>query len=69
MLFSEIVRIFAAWFLILNIMADYKKLFKRENFLKSMRIHKERIRAREAELQQQWKDMQNELEKEKLVTT
>lgn len=50
-------------------MADYKKLFKRENFLKSMRIHKERIRAREAELQQQWKDMQNELEKEKLVTT
>ena len=49
-------------------MADYKKLFKRENFLKSMRIHKEHVRAREAELQQQWKEMQGELEKEKLVT-
>lgn len=50
-------------------MADYKKLFKRENFLKSMRAHKERIRAREQELQRQWADMQDELKKEKLVTT
>ena len=50
-------------------MADYRKLFKRENFLKSMRLHKERIRAREQELQRQWAEMQYELEKEEMVTT
>lgn len=44
-------------------MADYSKLFKRENFLKSMRAHKERIRNREAELRREWTEMQNESEK------
>ena len=43
-------------------MADYKKFFKRENFIASMQAAKERKQKWEREVQQKWDELHNELE-------
>ena len=43
-------------------MADYKKFFKRENFIASMQAAKERKQKWEREVQQKWDELNKELE-------
>lgn len=43
-------------------MADYKKFFKRENFIASMQAAKERKLRWEQEVQQKWDELNRECE-------
>jgi len=43
-------------------MADYKKFFKRENFIASMQAAKERKQKWEREVQEKWDELHKELE-------
>lgn len=45
-----------------KIMADYKKFFKRENFIASMQAAKERKQKWEREVQQKWDELHKEME-------
>ena len=46
----------------LSDMADYKKFFKRENFIASMQAAKERKQKWEREVQEKWDELHKELE-------
>ena len=59
---SEKVCIFAAGNKVFREMADYKKFFKRENFIASMQAAKERKQKWEREVQQKWDELNKELE-------
>lgn len=54
--------IFAAYYKVYKEMADYKKFFKRENFIASMQAAKERKLKWEREVQEKWDELHKELE-------